>query len=85
MINAGLDKKPGDPELKKQLEVLYKEVEFNLDGRNKKILENWDKKVKKSVKTINRNAIKKKLFLFLSLRYKAIEIGAVIPRKKENI
>jgi len=34
-------------ELKKQLETLYKEVEFSLDGRNKKILENWDKKVRK--------------------------------------
>lgn len=32
-------------ELKNQLEALYKEVEFNLDGGNKKILENWDKKV----------------------------------------
>ena len=31
--------------LKKQLELLYKEVEFKLDGQNKKILENWDKKV----------------------------------------
>ena len=32
-------------EFKNQLEALYKEVEFNLDGGNKKILENWDKKV----------------------------------------
>lgn len=33
-------------ELKKTLETLYKEMEFKLDGMNKKILENWDKKVK---------------------------------------
>jgi methylmalonyl-CoA mutase len=32
-------------ELKKQLETLYKEMEFKLDGRNRKILENWEKKV----------------------------------------
>lgn len=33
-------------EIKKQLEALYKETEFKLDGQNKKILENWEKKVK---------------------------------------
>lgn len=33
-------------EIKKQLETLYKEMEFKLDGQNKKILENWEKKVK---------------------------------------
>lgn len=33
-------------EIKKQLEVLYKEIEFKLDGQNKKILENWEEKVK---------------------------------------
>lgn len=37
---------PKREELKSQLEDLYKEMEFKLDGRNKKILENWDKKVK---------------------------------------
>jgi methylmalonyl-CoA mutase len=31
--------------LKKQLEGLYNEVQFNLDGKNKKILDNWQKKV----------------------------------------
>ncbi len=33
-------------EIKKQLEALYKETEFNLDGQNKKILESWEDKVK---------------------------------------
>jgi methylmalonyl-CoA mutase len=33
-------------ETKKQLETLYKETEFKLDGQNKKILENWEEKVK---------------------------------------
>ena len=32
-------------EMKKQLETLSKEVEFKLDGRNKRILETWGKKV----------------------------------------
>ncbi|MCP5052832.1 MAG: methylmalonyl-CoA mutase, partial [bacterium] len=32
--------------LQQQLDALYKEVEFNLDGSNKRILENWDAKVK---------------------------------------
>jgi methylmalonyl-CoA mutase len=38
---------PGVPkeEFKKQLETLHKEMEFKLDGQNKKILENWEKKV----------------------------------------
>jgi len=31
--------------LKKQLAALYKELEFHLDGMNKKILENWENKV----------------------------------------
>jgi methylmalonyl-CoA mutase len=33
-------------ETKKQLEALYRETEFKLDGQNKKILENWEDKVK---------------------------------------
>ena len=33
-------------ETKKQLEALYKETEFKLDGQNKKILANWEDKVK---------------------------------------
>jgi methylmalonyl-CoA mutase len=33
-------------EIKKQLEALYKEIEFKLDGKNKKILENWEEKLK---------------------------------------
>jgi len=37
---------PNREELKKQLQELYREMEFKLDGRNKKILENWDRKVK---------------------------------------
>lgn len=32
-------------EMKKQLSQLFTEVEFFLDGQNKKILDNWDKKV----------------------------------------
>ncbi len=35
----------GAGSLKEQLEALYKEVELNLDGSSKKILENWEKKV----------------------------------------
>jgi methylmalonyl-CoA mutase len=33
-------------EIKKQLQALYKETEFKLDGQNKKILESWEEKVK---------------------------------------
>ncbi|MGD2089402.1 MAG: methylmalonyl-CoA mutase family protein [Candidatus Aminicenantes bacterium] len=33
-------------EIKKQLQGLYKETEFKLDGQNQKILENWEDKVK---------------------------------------
>jgi methylmalonyl-CoA mutase len=33
-------------EIKKQLEALYRETEFKLDGQNKKILESWEDKVK---------------------------------------
>ena len=33
-------------ETKKQLQALYKETEFKLDGQNKKILDNWEEKVK---------------------------------------
>jgi methylmalonyl-CoA mutase len=33
-------------ETREQLEVLYKEMEFKLDGQNKKTLENWEKKVR---------------------------------------
>lgn len=33
-------------EIKKQLEALFRETEFKLDGQNKKILENWEDKVK---------------------------------------
>jgi methylmalonyl-CoA mutase len=32
-------------EMKKQLEALYKEVAFKLEGQNKKILEEWDQKI----------------------------------------
>jgi methylmalonyl-CoA mutase len=39
----GVDKKA----LSEQLQALYKEVEFNLDGQNKKILAGWDKKVRR--------------------------------------
>lgn len=35
----------GSENLKGQLDALYKEVELKLDGTNKKILKNWDKKV----------------------------------------
>jgi methylmalonyl-CoA mutase len=42
---AAETKVPGAENLKDQLATLYEEVEIKLDGSNKKILENWDKKV----------------------------------------
>ncbi|MFC2111337.1 methylmalonyl-CoA mutase family protein, partial [Bacteroidota bacterium] len=35
-----------DTDIKERLEKQYKEIELNFDGRNKNILENWDKKIK---------------------------------------
>ncbi|MCP5109122.1 MAG: methylmalonyl-CoA mutase family protein [bacterium] len=62
-------------ELKKQLEALYKEVEFNLDGQNKKILENWDKKVK---------AYKDDVFVF-KVRGKEIKIDTHVETLSHNM
>lgn len=42
----GTNEAPDKENLEKQLNALYKEVELKLDGTNKKILENWPKKVK---------------------------------------
>jgi len=37
---------PGKEQTINELKDLYKEIELKLDGQNKKILENWDKKVR---------------------------------------
>lgn len=54
----------GNTALISQLEILYKEIEINLDGKNKKLLENWEELL---------NAYKNEFFIY-KVRDKEIKV-----------
>jgi isobutyryl-CoA mutase len=61
-------------DMKRQLEELYKEMDFRLDGQNKKILENWESKVK---------AYKDEIYVF-KVRDKEIKIETHVESLSHN-